>query len=63
MSATTSTRADTARIAVRKVLRNARDVNKWRKVARFRLWMPVALQLLLIVAVTWYTSSRFDGKQ
>ena len=29
--------------------------------SRFRLWMPVALQLLLIVAVAWYTSTRFPG--
>jgi 5-methylthioadenosine/S-adenosylhomocysteine deaminase len=54
-------RVDTARIAVRKVLRDARDKNKWRKIVRFRLWMPVALQLLLIVAVAWYTTSRFEG--
>ena len=31
---------------VRKVLRDARDVNKWRKIVRFRLWMPVVLQIL-----------------
>jgi cytosine/adenosine deaminase-related metal-dependent hydrolase/ribose/xylose/arabinose/galactoside ABC-type transport system permease subunit len=56
-----STRVDTARIAVRKVMRDARDKNKWRKIVRFRLWMPVVLQLLLIVAVAWYTTTRFDG--
>jgi len=56
-----STGVDGARIAVRKVLRDARDRNKWRKIVRFRLWMPVALQLLLLVAVAWYTTSRFDG--
>ena len=56
-----STRVDTARIAVRKVMRDARDKNKWRKVVRFRLWMPVVLQLLLIVAVAWYTTTRFDN--
>jgi 5-methylthioadenosine/S-adenosylhomocysteine deaminase len=56
-----SERLDAARRAVRKVLRDARDVNKWRKIVRFRLWMPVALQLLLIVAVAAYTSSKFPG--
>ena len=40
-------RADAARILVRRVLRDARDKNKWRKIVRFRLWMPVVLQLLL----------------
>jgi cytosine/adenosine deaminase-related metal-dependent hydrolase/ribose/xylose/arabinose/galactoside ABC-type transport system permease subunit len=54
-------RIDAARRAVRKVLRDARDKNKWRKIVRFRLWMPVVLQLLLIVAVAWYTSLRFPG--
>ena len=56
-----SARADTARIAVRKVMRDARDKNKWRKIVRFRLWMPVVLQLLLIIAVAWYTTTRFDN--
>jgi len=56
-----TTRLDSARIAGRKILRNARDKNKWRKVVRFRLWMPVVLQLLLIGAVVWFTSSRFPG--
>jgi cytosine/adenosine deaminase-related metal-dependent hydrolase/ribose/xylose/arabinose/galactoside ABC-type transport system permease subunit len=46
---------------VRKVLRNARDKNKWRKVIRVRLWMPVALQVLLILGVVWYTETQFDG--
>ncbi len=55
------TRLDSARLAIRKVIRDARDKNKWRKIVRFRLWMPVVLQLLLIVAVAWYTSSRFPG--
>ena len=58
---TDATTVDTARIAVRKVLRDARDKNKWRKIVRFRLWMPVVLQLLLIVAFAGYTTSRFDG--
>ena len=52
---------DAARIAVRKVLRDARDKNKWRKIVRFRLWMPVALQVLLIVGVALYTTSRFPN--
>jgi cytosine/adenosine deaminase-related metal-dependent hydrolase/ribose/xylose/arabinose/galactoside ABC-type transport system permease subunit len=56
-----TTRADRARQVVRKVARNARDRNEWRKVVKFRLWMPVALQVLLIVALLWYTETRFDG--
>jgi 5-methylthioadenosine/S-adenosylhomocysteine deaminase len=55
------TAVDAARIAVRKVLRDARDRNKWRKIVKFRLWMPVVLQLLLVVAVASYTRSRFPG--
>ncbi|HEX2153001.1 MAG TPA: amidohydrolase family protein [Acidimicrobiia bacterium] len=57
----TTTRVDSARRTVRKVVRNARDKEKWRKVIRFRLWMPVALQVLLIGAVLLYTNSRFEG--
>jgi cytosine/adenosine deaminase-related metal-dependent hydrolase/ribose/xylose/arabinose/galactoside ABC-type transport system permease subunit len=56
-----STRVDAARRAVRKVLRDARDKNKWRKIVRFRLWMPVVLQVLLVSAVLWYTNARFPG--
>jgi cytosine/adenosine deaminase-related metal-dependent hydrolase/ribose/xylose/arabinose/galactoside ABC-type transport system permease subunit len=56
-----SERVDAARRAVRKVLRDARDKNKWRKIVRFRLWMPVALQILLVGALLWYTNSRFPG--
>ena len=56
-----STRSDSARQLVRKLLRNARDKNKWRKVVKFRLWMPVALQIVLIGALLWYTSRRFEG--
>jgi 5-methylthioadenosine/S-adenosylhomocysteine deaminase len=56
-----TTRVATARIAVRKVLRNARDVNKWRKVVKVRLWMPVVLQVLLLAGLAWYTNSRFPG--
>jgi cytosine/adenosine deaminase-related metal-dependent hydrolase/ribose/xylose/arabinose/galactoside ABC-type transport system permease subunit len=54
-------RVDSARLAIRKVLRDARDKNKWRKIVRFRLWMPVVLQMLLIGALVWYTTSRFPG--
>jgi 5-methylthioadenosine/S-adenosylhomocysteine deaminase len=54
-------RLESVRLAIRKVIRDARDKNKWRKIVRFRLWMPVVLQLLLIVAVALYTNSRFPG--
>ena len=54
-------RIDSARQLVRKVIRNSRDKNKWRKVVKVRLWMPVALQVLLIIGVVWYTNSRFPG--
>ncbi|HEX6399900.1 MAG TPA: hypothetical protein VF108_05455, partial [Actinomycetota bacterium] len=54
-------RLDAARRAARKVLRDARDKNKWRKIVRFRLWMPVALQILLVAALLAYTTSRFPG--
>ena len=56
-----SERLDAARRAVRKVLRDARDKNKWRKIVRFRLWMPVALQILLVAGLLGYTTSRFPG--
>jgi 5-methylthioadenosine/S-adenosylhomocysteine deaminase len=56
-----TSRTESARLAVRKVLRDARDKNKWRKIVRFRLWMPVALQILLIVVVALYTTARFPG--
>jgi 5-methylthioadenosine/S-adenosylhomocysteine deaminase len=56
-----TTRTESTRLAVRKVLRDARDKNKWRKIVRFRLWMPVALQILLIVIVALYTTARFPG--
>jgi 5-methylthioadenosine/S-adenosylhomocysteine deaminase len=56
-----TSRTESARLAVRKVLRDARDKNKWRKIVRFRLWMPVALQILLIVVVALYTTTRFPG--
>ncbi len=54
-------RLDATRRAFRKVVRDARDKNKWRKIVRFRLWMPVVLQFLLIAAVASYTNSRFPG--
>lgn len=57
----TTTRVDAARQLVRKVIRNARDKNKWRKVIKFRLWMPVALQILLVAGLLLYTNSRFEG--
>jgi len=56
-----SERVDAARRAVRKLIRDARDKNEWRKIVRFRLWMPVALQILLVATLLWYTNSRFPG--
>jgi len=56
-----TTRLESARLAIRKVIRDARDKNKWRKIVKFRLWMPVVLQILLIAALLWYTTSRFPG--
>ena len=58
---TAASRVEAARQLWRKILRNARDKNKWRKVVRFRLWMPVALQMLLILGLLWYTNRRFEG--
>lgn len=58
---TAATTRDRARQLVRMVIRNARDKNKWRKVVKVRLWMPIALQIVLIGLVLWYTTSRFDG--
>ncbi len=52
---------DVSRQLVRRVLRNARDVQKWRKIVKVRLWMPVALQILLLGGLVWYTNSRFPG--
>jgi 5-methylthioadenosine/S-adenosylhomocysteine deaminase len=56
-----TTRVDRARQFARKAARNARDRNEWRKLVKFRLWMPVVLQCLLIVALLAYTEHRFDG--
>jgi 5-methylthioadenosine/S-adenosylhomocysteine deaminase len=52
---------DVSRQLVRRVVRNARDVQKWRKIVKVRLWMPVALQILLLGGLVWYTNSRFPG--
>ncbi len=52
---------DRARQLARKAARNARDKNEWRKIVKVRLWMPVALQVLLIAGLLWYTETRFDG--
>ncbi len=57
----TTNRIDAARQAVRKVFRDARDINEWRKVVKFRLWMPVVLQVLMIGGLLLYTNSRFPG--
>ncbi|HLF43499.1 MAG TPA: hypothetical protein VJA46_08235, partial [Acidimicrobiia bacterium] len=54
-------RLDSTRLAVRKVIRDARDKNKWRKIVKVRLWMPVALQIILLGGLLWYTESRFPG--
>src|SRR5690606_41011684 len=35
--------------------------NRWRKIIRFRLWMPVVLQIILVVGLAWYTNGRFPG--
>jgi hypothetical protein len=56
-----ATGIDRVRQLARKVMRNARDKNKWRKVVKVRLWMPVALQVLLIIGLLWYTDARFPG--
>jgi 5-methylthioadenosine/S-adenosylhomocysteine deaminase len=56
-----TTRMDRARQLWRKLIREARDKNRWRKIVRFRLWMPVILQILLVTALAWYTNVRFPG--
>jgi 5-methylthioadenosine/S-adenosylhomocysteine deaminase len=61
LDVTRSTRADRTRQLARRVARTARDKNEWRKIIKFRLWMPVALQVLMILALLAYTESRFDG--
>ena len=57
----TTARLDTTRQLVRKILRDARDKNKWRKIVKVRLWMPVVLQLILILLILWFTTTRFPG--
>ena len=52
---------DAARTVLRKLLRDARDKNKWRKIVKFRLWMPVVLQILLVLGLILYTESKFPG--
>ncbi|MEX0952231.1 MAG: amidohydrolase family protein [Nitriliruptoraceae bacterium] len=56
-----SARVDVTRQFLRRMVREARDRNRWRKLVRVRLWMPIVLQLLLIVFVVAYASSRFPG--
>ena len=56
-----STWADRLREKWRLVVREAREKNRWRKIVRFRLWMPIALQIILVVGLAWYTNSRFPG--
>jgi 5-methylthioadenosine/S-adenosylhomocysteine deaminase len=56
-----TSRVDSARRAVRKVVRDARDKNKWRKIVKFRLWMPVVLQVLLIGILFWYGTTQSSG--
>ena len=55
------TRVDRTRHFGRKMVRAAGDKEEWRKLIKLRLWMPVALQVLMIVALLAYTESRFDG--
>ncbi|MEX0947138.1 MAG: hypothetical protein WD064_07205, partial [Acidimicrobiia bacterium] len=54
-------RMDAARQVFRRVVRDARDKNKWRKIVRVRLWMPVALQVLLLGGLLLFTNNRFPG--
>ena len=54
-------RSDAARQALRRIVRDARDKNKWRKIVRVRLWMPVALQVLLLGGLLLFTNNRFPG--
>lgn len=56
-----TTRMDRFRQLWRMVLRESRERNRWRKIIRFRLWMPVVLQIILVVGLAWYTNGRFPG--
>jgi 5-methylthioadenosine/S-adenosylhomocysteine deaminase len=52
---------DRARQLWRKLIREAREMNRWRKIVKVRLWMPVALQMVLVVGLVWFTNTRFPG--
>jgi 5-methylthioadenosine/S-adenosylhomocysteine deaminase len=56
-----SGQTDRARQLWRKLVREARDKNRWRKIVKVRLWMPVALQIALVIGLVWYTETRFPG--
>ncbi|MFO7299521.1 MAG: amidohydrolase family protein [Actinomycetes bacterium] len=56
-----TTRIDRLRQLWRMVLREAREKNRWRKIIKFRLWMPVALQIIFVTALALYTNNRFPG--
>jgi hypothetical protein len=56
-----TSRVDRARQLRRKVVREARDKNRWRKIVKVRLWMPVGLQVVLVVGLAWFTDTRFPG--
>ncbi len=58
---TSATRADRLRQNWRFLVREAQEKNRWRKIIRVRLWMPVALQVLLVLGLLMYTNSRFPG--
>ena len=47
----TTSKTEWARQMFRRGIRNVRDKNKWRKWVKVRLWMPVALQILLVGGV------------
>ena len=57
----TTSKVEWARQMFRRGIRNVRDKNKWRKWVKVRLWMPVALQIVLVVGVLWYAETRFPG--
>ncbi|HEX6946612.1 MAG TPA: amidohydrolase family protein [Acidimicrobiia bacterium] len=56
-----STRMDRLRQKWRMVVREAREKNRWRKIIRFRLWMPIVLQTIFVIGLALYTNSRFPG--
>jgi 5-methylthioadenosine/S-adenosylhomocysteine deaminase len=56
-----TSRVDRSRQLWRKLVRETRDKNRWRKIVKVRLWMPVALQVALVVGLAWYTDTRFPG--